>query len=149
MKFQGVANLRVHEEERAIKRSTLFLTALAVVLYLSLIPAFAQHGGGAAGGQGAASTHRGGNSHKGGTEGKRAGRPTVADHLTDNNKLASKLSGLLPAGTNLQNAAKGFKNLGQFVAAVHVSKNLGIPCQGLRGPTAGFSQAWREAAARS
>ena len=39
---------------------------------------------------------------------------------------------MLPAGTSLTDAASGFKNLGQFVAAVHVSHNLGIPFQDLK-----------------
>ena len=30
-------------------------------------------------------------------------------------------------GTNVVSAASGFRNLGQFVAAVNVSRNLGIP----------------------
>lgn len=30
-------------------------------------------------------------------------------------------------GRNVQDAASGFKNLGKFVAAVHISKNLNIP----------------------
>jgi len=42
-------------------------------------------------------------------------------------QLASKLQSRLPAGTNVVNAASGFRNLGQFVAAVNVSHNLGIP----------------------
>ena len=42
-------------------------------------------------------------------------------------QLSTKLSGLLPPGTDLQTAASGFKNLGQFVAAVHVSNHLDIP----------------------
>jgi len=40
---------------------------------------------------------------------------------------------MLPAGTDIQTAASGFKTLGQFVAAVHVSKNLNIPWDQLRG----------------
>ena len=32
-----------------------------------------------------------------------------------------------PAGTSVQQACVGFRNLGQFVAAVNVSHNLGIP----------------------
>jgi hypothetical protein len=47
--------------------------------------------------------------------------------LTEDTQLSSKLSSLLPAGTDLQAAANGYRNLGQFVAAVHVSHNLGIP----------------------
>ena len=47
--------------------------------------------------------------------------------LSQNTQLSSKLSTLLPAGTDLQTAAAGYRNLGQFVAAVHVSHNLDIP----------------------
>ena len=39
---------------------------------------------------------------------------------------------LLPSGTNVVTAAGGFRNLGQFVAAVHVSHNLGIPFKQLK-----------------
>jgi hypothetical protein len=56
----------------------------------------------------------------------------VVTRLNHNTALASKLQGLLPAGTDLDMAAMGFKNLGQFVAAVHVSKNLNIPFDQLK-----------------
>jgi hypothetical protein len=46
--------------------------------------------------------------------------------LQKNTNLASKLQSRLPAGTDLTLAASGFRNLGQFVAAVNVSNNLGI-----------------------
>jgi hypothetical protein len=52
--------------------------------------------------------------------------------LQKNTNLASKLSGRLPAGTDLMTAAEGFRNLGQFVAAVNVSHNLGIPFADLK-----------------
>jgi hypothetical protein len=52
--------------------------------------------------------------------------------LAQNTQLASKMSSLLPAGTNLQTAASGFKNFGQFAAGVHVSHNLGIPFDQLK-----------------
>jgi len=51
----------------------------------------------------------------------------VQQKLQRNTKLASKLQSRLPAGTNLTVASSGFRNLGQFVAAVNVSNNLGIP----------------------
>jgi hypothetical protein len=51
----------------------------------------------------------------------------VQQKLQQNTKLAAKLDGRLPAGTDLMTAAAGFRNLGQFVAAVNVSNNLGIP----------------------
>jgi hypothetical protein len=51
----------------------------------------------------------------------------VQQKLQRNTNLASKLQSRLPAGTNLMLASEGFRNLGQFVAAVNVSNNLGIP----------------------
>ena len=47
----------------------------------------------------------------------------VQQKLQKNTNLASKLQGRLPAGTDLMTAAAGFKNLGQFVAAVNSSYN--------------------------
>src|SRR5260221_14078433 len=58
-----------------------------------------------------------------GTSGPRA----PGQLLTQNTQLSSKLSGLLPVGTDLQTAAAGFRNLGQLVAAAHASHNLDIP----------------------
>ena len=51
----------------------------------------------------------------------------VQQKLQKNTQLAAKLDGRLPAGTDVIAAASGFRNLGQFVAAVNVSNNLGIP----------------------
>jgi hypothetical protein len=50
----------------------------------------------------------------------------VQQKLQKNTNLADKLRTRLPANTDLLAAAKGFKNLGQFVAAVNVSNNLGL-----------------------
>jgi hypothetical protein len=50
----------------------------------------------------------------------------VQQKLKQNTNLAAKLESRLPKGTNLMTAAEGFRNLGQFVAAVNVSNNLGI-----------------------
>ena len=50
----------------------------------------------------------------------------VQQKLQQNTNLASKLQSRLPAGTDLNGAAAGFRNLGQFVAAVNVSNNLGL-----------------------
>jgi hypothetical protein len=52
--------------------------------------------------------------------------------LQRNTNLASKLQSRLPAGTDLMAASAGFRNLGQFVAAVNVSNNLGIPFSELK-----------------
>lgn len=50
----------------------------------------------------------------------------VQQKLQKNTNLAKKLEGRLPMGTDLMDAADGFRNLGQFVAAVNVSNNLGL-----------------------
>jgi hypothetical protein len=51
----------------------------------------------------------------------------VQEKLQKNTNLASKLESRLPKGTDLMLASEGFRNLGQFVAAVNVSNNLNIP----------------------
>ena len=54
-----------------------------------------------------------------------------------NPELKSKLESMLPAGENLKAAASGFKNEGQFIATLHVSKNLGIPFDQLKAKMMG------------
>ncbi len=120
-----------------MRHCAISLTALAVVLYLGAVPGLAQHGhgGGGPGIAGRPSTPGGDRSSARGTGRETPGmgqERTVGELLTQNTKLSSKLQGLLPAGTDLQAAARGFKNLGQFVAAVHVSNNLGIPFDQLK-----------------
>jgi hypothetical protein len=56
----------------------------------------------------------------------------VQQKLTKNTNLAGKLQSRLPPGTDLMKAADGFRNLGQFVAAVNVSNNLDIPFRQLK-----------------
>lgn len=56
----------------------------------------------------------------------------VQQKLERNTNLARKLDGRLPSGMNVIDAAAGFRNLGQFVAAVNVSNNLGIPFSQLK-----------------
>ena len=46
--------------------------------------------------------------------------------LASDTALASRLQGLLPKGATLQDAAAGFKNEGQFIATLEVSKNLNL-----------------------
>jgi hypothetical protein len=62
---------------------------------------------------------------------------TAADHLTKQPALTAKIQPLLPPGTDPTVAAAGFKNLGQFIAAVHVSHNLGIPFDTLKAKVTG------------
>jgi len=112
---------------------------VAAALFLAA-PAFAQHGhvgagggaGGAGGSHGAAMSNGAADHGSSDSSAKGASSsPTVL--LTKNTKLDSNLTtklqskGLLPAGTDLKDACAGFKNLGQCVAALHVSHNLNVP----------------------
>jgi hypothetical protein len=63
---------------------------------------------------------------------------TPTTQKVKNPKLEARLLTLLPAGTNIQDASQGFKNLGQFVAAVHVSNNLNIPFADLKTAMTGL-----------
>jgi hypothetical protein len=51
----------------------------------------------------------------------------VQQKLQRDTTLAVALAQRLPAGTDLMNASSGFKDVGQFVAAVNASRTLGIP----------------------
>jgi len=64
---------------------------------------------------------------------------TAQERLAINPQLSQRLQGMLPAGMTVDQAAAGFKNLGQFVAAVNVSKNLGIPFDQLKAQMTGPS----------
>lgn len=135
-----------------MKRAILYSTAFAVLLCLSGLPLMAQvHAGGVPGGMG----QRPGMGQEPGTgNGPQMGHgleqnqqpgmgnrmpngrtrmprmhhlKTLDEKLAQNTRLSSSLKPLLPSGENVLEAANGFKNLGQFVAAVHVSHNLNIP----------------------
>jgi hypothetical protein len=67
------------------------------------------------------------------------GSTSVADHLAAKPQLSQRLQGMLPSGMTVDQAADGFKNLGQFVAAVNVSHNLDIPFDQLKGQLTGPS----------
>jgi hypothetical protein len=56
-----------------------------------------------------------------------------------NPKLEARLLQLLPPGSTIQEASAGFKNWGQFVAAAHVSTNLGIPFANLKAAMTGIA----------
>jgi hypothetical protein len=65
-----------------------------------------------------------------------AGSVTPGELLRQNKKLSDRLSTILkqqnPPVTDLQATSQGFKVLIQFVAAVHISHNLGIPFDQLK-----------------
>ncbi len=138
-----------------MKRVTMYLLTLAVALALAGTDVFAQRGGGHAGGMGGGGAVGGGGMGGPGMAGGEMNRggmmhgaepnanmPSMQTRnpdqvLSQNTHLSSRLETLLPRGTNLQQAASGFKNLGQFIAAVHVSHNLSIPFDDLKAKMTG------------
>lgn len=56
----------------------------------------------------------------------------AAAEIRANDRLRERLTPLMPEGMTFEQASAGFKNTGQFVAALHVSRNLGIPYRDLR-----------------
>jgi hypothetical protein len=112
----------------------LFTIALFAAFYPGGGVAQAQHAH--SGGPGlphgpSASSHGELNSSSSGSQGAASSSPQEV--LTRNTKLDSTLTmklqskNLLPAGTDLKSACSGFRNLGQCVAAIHISHNLNIP----------------------
>lgn len=132
-----------------MNRFTFFL-AVSLLFYLSATPAIAQHGHGAGGAMGNPGMHGGSGEHgdaAGSATGTSGSHSVMASTnpgsvLDHNSHLSSKLEGLLNlSGPNalatLKADASGFKNFGQFVAAVHVSHNLGIPFADLQAKMTG------------
>jgi hypothetical protein len=57
----------------------------------------------------------------------------IAAKIVAKPQLNTKVTNLLkPTGMSLNDASNGFKNQGQFMAALHVSQNLGIPFKSLQ-----------------
>ncbi len=125
-----------------MKFMNMFGLALAITLYCA--PAMAQHGhpGGIGGGMGggAGSMGHGAVDHNAKTNNLSTSHgQTMVQILTRNTKLAGKIQGL--TGMSAQQACAGFKNLGQCVAAAHVSKNLDISFACLKSDMTGQTPA--------
>src|SRR5579884_1426 len=56
----------------------------------------------------------------------------VGSRVAANPALSTVIQPLLPPGATIATAAAGFRNQGQFIAALHVSRNLGIPFDQLK-----------------
>src|SRR5579883_90507 len=62
---------------------------------------------------------------------------SIATRIDNNAALESKVQAMLPSGMSISSAAAGFKNEGQFLAALHVSQNLDIPFSALKAKMTG------------
>jgi hypothetical protein len=120
-----------------MKRTLALMFGLSFVLYLSGM-SFGQGKGGHGPG-GAPEIHTNhdrdvdhDNSH-GKTETQEGHKDTNFEGRIERHpELKTKIESMLPPGENLKTAASGFKNEGQFLATLHVSKNLGIPFDQLK-----------------
>ena len=124
-----------------MKSVHIFVLALAAALYG--VPALAQHGhpGGVGGGMGngASMGHSSTSGHNGSASNNPGSAAGTAMNkvLTNNTQLAGKIQKL--TGMTAQDACNGFKNLGQCVAAAHVSKNLGLKFACLKADMTGVA----------
>ena len=64
---------------------------------------------------------------------------TLSDRFNSDIQFHNRMQSLLPQGMDLKTAESGFKNKGQFIAALHVSKNLDIPFDQLKAKMTGVS----------
>jgi len=109
---------------------------------LMSVPVYAaSHGAAPAGVRASKSVHAKSPAAPHGNQGTTTRSDSVAEHVALHPQLAAKLQPLLPKGMALDQAATGFKNQGQFVAALHVSKNLGIPFADLKTRMTGTDRA--------
>jgi hypothetical protein len=122
-------------------RQTLFFTIITLTLVLAAVPAFAQRGANVGARNGSdANSHASNGQNNGEHPGDHAGgKADFIPKIEANQKLDSKLQALLPQGESLSQAAQGFKNEGQFIAALHVSHNLDIPFDQLKAKMTGPS----------
>jgi hypothetical protein len=61
----------------------------------------------------------------------------IALKIASHPQLAAKVNALLPSNMTLATASKGFRNQGQFIAALHVSRNLNLPFTTLKATMLG------------
>lgn len=121
------------------------MTKRLIVFLLAggLVPVLAQKGQGKMGGAGLGATHppvagksvRAATGASSATTG--ASSLTASQRLANNPSLSTRLQPLLPAGATIAMASAGFRSQGQFVAALHVSKNLNIPFSQLQAKLTG------------
>ncbi len=124
-----------------MKVFTLFLTLACA--------AYAQHGRGVGHGMpngpaatGSPATRAHGPKAHGVTQAQQPGtqmpaQSKVLRNINKNPQLVARLTPLLPSGMTLEQAADGFKNQGQFIAALNASKNLNIPFADLKAKMTG------------
>lgn len=71
-----------------------------------------------------------------GNRGNQEGR-VIAENIARNPQQEARLKAMLPSGMTLEQASEGFRNQGQFIAALEASKNQNIPFADLKAKMTG------------
>ena len=134
-----------------MKRFTTLVSALGFVLYMGMSAHAQGKGPGPSSNRGPSANHGSEQSGRAGDNArghdakdvkethqeKDARHETFEARIEQDPQLKARVTALLPAGTDLKTAAEGFKNRGQFIAALHVSKNLNITFDQLKAKMTG------------
>jgi hypothetical protein len=118
------------------------IIVVATIVGLSAFAAFAQRGAGRGMGRAGAppaapAAPQNAQGRGAAAQGMPAGAQQHQPGVNLNSNLQQRLQPLVPAGMTLQDAAAGFRNNGQFIAALHVSQNLNIPFDQLKAKMTG------------
>ena len=127
-------------------RSATILGGAVMIAGLAIGPVFADQNGTPHGNPHAAqippthATPTHGNPHTTTTTTTTATLNPIAAKISRHPQQAARIERMLPVGMTLNQASRGFRNQGQFIAALHVSQNLHIPFRDLKramtGPNA-------------
>jgi len=124
-----------------MKMTRIVMLSLAVALYATAALAQHAHSGGMgstmSGNAGSSMSHNTGSGRTKTSSSGSTHQPTVNDILTKNSAISGKIQAL--TGMPATQACTGFKNLGQCVAAAHVSKNLHVSFDCLRSDMTGIA----------
>ena len=72
-----------------------------------------------------------------GTKARAQSGADIATRISRNPKLEARLSPMIPSGMTMEQAASGFRNHGQFIAALEASKNQNSPFTDLKAAMTG------------
>jgi hypothetical protein len=118
-----------------MKNSIASLCLLSVVMYWSGASTYAQKGGSSKD----PTVNQGHSQGVNGPKTKADWETKFNERIQNDAAFRSKIQSLLPPGTEIKAAESGFKNHGQFIAALHVSKNLNIPFDQLKAKMTGVT----------
>jgi hypothetical protein len=123
------------KEQTMTKSLALALTIFAAALGLAVQPAQAQRGGGGTVAAGGAGPTAGAATSSSGV--RDTNIPSETEKPPDvilqaNPSLNSKVQALIPLGMTPQEASQGYKEIADFLTAVHAAHDLGIPFLQLR-----------------